>query len=172
MDLPTTDSFGDRIKLLVRREGSRRALSRKLGVSDGTIVGWEGGVQPYQRNLEQIAQKCGVDLDWLITGHGPAPSLEEINPDTALRESPAGEGVDAARLNEDMETYASSPAHGLPDILETIADGMSPAQIAAAIQRLLSNPRSGTERARAAQYFTEYLQHRLREQNRATERRN
>jgi hypothetical protein len=119
-----------------------------------------------------IAEKCGVDLDWLLTGRGPAPCLDQNNPDTELGSSRSATGADSARVKEDMEPYTTSPATGLCEILDTIAEGMSPAQLAATIQRLLSSPRSGSDRSRAAQYLTEYLQHRLREQNRAAERRN
>lgn len=64
------DSLPGRIQKLVEILGSQRALARLADVRDGTVIGWLGGSQPYEKTLRKMADRLGVSIDWLRTGKG------------------------------------------------------------------------------------------------------
>lgn len=73
-----SSTLPERIAILVEKAGGQRPLARILGVADGTIIGWLGGSEPYQRTLSQIAERTGVNIDWLRDGVGE-PALEDFS---------------------------------------------------------------------------------------------
>lgn len=64
--------FGERIKMLVTDEKSRRSFARKTGLGESTVRNYENGERfPDLDVLLAIAEKSGVNLLWLATGEGP-----------------------------------------------------------------------------------------------------
>jgi len=63
-------TLAERIQILVEKAGGQRALARLLDVAPGTVTGWIGGSEPYQRTIEQIAERTGVAIEWLRDGKG------------------------------------------------------------------------------------------------------
>ena len=66
----STDRLPERVQSLVDALRSQRALARLVDVSDGTVIGWLEGAQPYPRTLKKIAERTGVTLGWLRDGKG------------------------------------------------------------------------------------------------------
>lgn len=56
---------------------SRREFARIIGFSDVTVMGWEGGSEPYDRNIREVAERTGVSFEWLKDGLGD--DEEELN---------------------------------------------------------------------------------------------
>lgn len=53
----------------------RTEFAQELGVSRNTVTNYEHGkVEPRIIVLRSWALRCGVDLEWLRTGHAPGPS--------------------------------------------------------------------------------------------------
>jgi transcriptional regulator with XRE-family HTH domain len=72
---------------------SLKELASRLGVRPGTVVSWESGQrQPGLTQVVAIADHCGADLVWLLTGRRPKR--------TALEEA-------LARLTEDVAAVRS-----------------------------------------------------------------
>jgi transcriptional regulator with XRE-family HTH domain len=64
------DEIADRLRIL-RREKSQKDFAEELGISYRTYQYYEGGERsPKWAVLEKIAQKCGVTVDWILTGAG------------------------------------------------------------------------------------------------------
>lgn len=91
--------FEHRIKTLVDLAGGQRALARMIGVRDGTIIGWLGGSQPYEKNLQKIAETLRIDPDWLIHGRGDL-DIDHLEPRVVGRD----------RLRQALERTNMSPA--------------------------------------------------------------
>ncbi len=81
----------DRIRLV--RQLSRLSQERfaeELGTSRGAVGNWELGKGIKQENLDQIAEKYGVSLDWLARGHGRPPGeIATGNPDPDYEPRPS-----------------------------------------------------------------------------------
>lgn len=61
----------ERLAMLRERcGGSRRALSRLLGISDMTIKYWEAGATPLPSKLRKASQRSGIAIGWLEKGEG------------------------------------------------------------------------------------------------------
>jgi phage repressor protein C with HTH and peptisase S24 domain len=72
-------SKGDRIRIV--RQLSRLSQERfgeVLGTSRGAVGNWELGKGIKHENLEQIAEKFDVSLDWLSRGEGKPPAMVRI----------------------------------------------------------------------------------------------
>jgi transcriptional regulator with XRE-family HTH domain len=66
---------------------SQKDLSGAVGVSRETIINWEKGTtQPSPINIKDIAHKCNVSEDWLLTGQDPHPK----NPKSKIVQNPEG----------------------------------------------------------------------------------
>jgi len=51
---------------------NQKDLSDAVGVSRETIINWEKGTtQPSPINIKDIAHKCNVSEEWLLTGQDP-----------------------------------------------------------------------------------------------------
>jgi phage repressor protein C with HTH and peptisase S24 domain len=62
-------TFADRLRLVQGRD-SVNAMASKCGIPYTTLRQYFGGTEPSATNVAKIAQACGVDLTWLITGNG------------------------------------------------------------------------------------------------------
>ena len=71
-------SFGQRLRRAREREGlTQVALADKLGVSQGSITGWEGGREPSDENRKKLEQVLGA----LSTGSraGTSPDADDVS---------------------------------------------------------------------------------------------
>jgi transcriptional regulator with XRE-family HTH domain len=108
-----TDRLAARVQSLVDALGSQRALARLADVSDGTVIGWLEGAQPYPRTLKKLAERTGVTLEWLRDGKGDMTAeLERLRAET--KRTSAGGG----KVSEEP------PIYGAPDAATTIHDSI------------------------------------------------
>lgn len=72
--LAAMKDVGDRIRQVrTSRDMTQDAFGAELGLTRGAVSNWESGKGIGRENLEQIAAKFGVSIDWLVRGDGPAP---------------------------------------------------------------------------------------------------
>jgi phage repressor protein C with HTH and peptisase S24 domain len=64
------DGFVERLRLLVMRAGSARALAAKVGVSSNTISLWLKDSEPGRDKLVDLANAAAVSVEWLASGRG------------------------------------------------------------------------------------------------------
>ncbi len=84
--VPARGSPESRRALGARLRAARKAanltlkeLAARLGVRPGTVVSWESGQrQPSVEQVAAIAQACGADVGWLVTGHTPGTDLADL----------------------------------------------------------------------------------------------
>jgi transcriptional regulator with XRE-family HTH domain len=116
-NLPASNSFADRIKLLIQRVGSATEIARMCGFSEGVVRSWrDGNTDPSRARCVTLARTLGISLVWLVAGEGSPqidpslPSLddqyssEKVTPHRSHgrqhAHGPAAQGtVDAQRLN-------------------------------------------------------------------------
>ncbi len=68
------DRTAERLREAVRGAGGNQAVALKSGVPLGTLNNYLRAItEPKAVALTQIAQACGVSLDWLMTGQGQGP---------------------------------------------------------------------------------------------------
>jgi transcriptional regulator with XRE-family HTH domain len=106
---------------------SPSSLAKKLGVTTETVLNWEKGGSPSERNLANIVKITGCTLEWLTTGEGtppgflalelggptgsrvgfyrPAPAPDYITPVEYL--PPTAEDLEAAQAHVDHATMAA-----------------------------------------------------------------
>lgn len=68
------EGITDRVLSLVEASGqSRRAFAQDIGLDDSKLSKSLGGARRFSSlDLARIADKCGVTVDWLVTGEEPA----------------------------------------------------------------------------------------------------
>ena len=69
-----TDTIGSRItKAREKADKTKHALAIAVGCYPATLASWETGrVEPRATDVVAIAEACGVDAGWLLTGQGAA----------------------------------------------------------------------------------------------------
>jgi len=67
---PKSMSIGERIQRAREAQSmSRSELAAHLGVSQATINAWETGrISPRPESMQKMAQRFGVDIEWLSLG--------------------------------------------------------------------------------------------------------
>ncbi|MGH3277687.1 MAG: helix-turn-helix domain-containing protein [Trebonia sp.] len=68
------EGITDRVLSLIEASGqSRRAFAQDIGLDDSKLSKSLGGARRFSSlDLARIADKCGVTVDWLVTGEEPA----------------------------------------------------------------------------------------------------
>ncbi|MET4197249.1 phage repressor protein C with HTH and peptisase S24 domain [Bradyrhizobium sp. LA3.X] len=104
------------------QEEFARALNTMEGVkvTRGAVGNWEreNGDMPSLRNLAAIAEKFGVSLDWLQTGHGEVPQSVEVSVDSLPltgQQKPhnlSGQTKTNARLGDAVSGFSKIPIRG------------------------------------------------------------
>ena len=90
--MSSCEGFSSRLKLLLSREESVVAFTRKSGIGDSLLRRYLTGSEPGLDKLIRIARAAAVRVEWLATGEGPM-GLEADEPmmprssEWALRES-------------------------------------------------------------------------------------
>lgn len=73
------ETIASRIKFVRKGAGlSQEAFGAQLGVSRGAVGNWELGGEISRDNLQAIAKRWRVTLDWLMDGKGQPPSGDEL----------------------------------------------------------------------------------------------
>ncbi|WP_449425727.1 helix-turn-helix domain-containing protein [Rhodanobacter lindaniclasticus] len=66
-----TNSFSDRIRLLIQRVGSATEIARMCGFSEGVVRSWrDGNTDPSRARCVTLARTLGISLVWLVAGEG------------------------------------------------------------------------------------------------------
>ena len=74
--------FGERVKMIVAQEKSRRSFARKTGLGESTVRNYENGERfPDLDVLLTLCDQSGVNLLWLATGEGPKHLGARAGPD-------------------------------------------------------------------------------------------
>lgn len=80
--------FGERVKMIVAQEKSRRSFARKVGLGESTVRNYENGERlPDLDVLLTLCDQSGVNLLWLATGEGPKYPEARGSPDRVYEES-------------------------------------------------------------------------------------
>jgi len=61
----------------IRGEESRKAFGARMGVHPNTVGNYERDRDPPASYVAAVAARCGVRLEWLITGHGSVREDDE-----------------------------------------------------------------------------------------------
>jgi transcriptional regulator with XRE-family HTH domain len=71
MNPQTTETFAERIKLLIQRVGSATEIARMCGFSEGVVRSWrDGNTDPSRARCVTLAKTLGISLVWLVAGEG------------------------------------------------------------------------------------------------------
>ncbi len=126
----STNTFSERIKLLIKRVGSATEIARMCGFSEGVVRSWrDGNTDPSRARCVTLARTLGISLVWLVAGEGAIqgdtttntndeqyssevvsmqrPRAKPGTTSASLTLSPHETGVDAQRLNTAMKILQS-----------------------------------------------------------------
>jgi transcriptional regulator with XRE-family HTH domain len=113
--------FPTRLKML-RGDRSQGEFATFLGInSQQTYANYENGRVPKMPILQQISQRCGVSLEWLL---GTPESKNNIS-ESVVREEPAVYGAKPPALDPNSPFYASLlatliPKLGITELMDTL----------------------------------------------------
>ncbi len=62
--------FAARIQALIDAAGGINALARIFNVSPGNIINWRDGARAFDSTLHKVAERTGLDFEWLRSGEG------------------------------------------------------------------------------------------------------
>jgi transcriptional regulator with XRE-family HTH domain len=66
-----TETFAERIRLLIQRVGSATEIARMCGFSEGVVRSWrDGNTDPSRARCVTLAKTLGISLVWLVAGEG------------------------------------------------------------------------------------------------------
>jgi transcriptional regulator with XRE-family HTH domain len=82
------EALTKRIARIVERAGGSSAVARRLGVTPPAVRAWTLGSTPYHQSLAALCEAFGVNLDWLLTGHGEEESTFSTH-SNSLKDSPS-----------------------------------------------------------------------------------
>lgn len=74
-----TNTFADRIKVLIQRVGSVTEIARMCGFSEGVVRSWrDGNTDPSRARCVTLAKTMGISLVWLVAGEGAMIQTETM----------------------------------------------------------------------------------------------
>jgi transcriptional regulator with XRE-family HTH domain len=102
-----TNSFSDRIKLLIQRVGSATEIARMCGFSEGVVRSWrDGNTDPSRARCVTLARTLGISLVWLVAGEG------------AVQMDPSSASFDEQQTSETITAHRS---HNRPQVPGMVA---------------------------------------------------
>lgn len=134
---PSTDTFSDRIRLLIQRVGSATELARRCGFSEGVVRSWrDGSTDPSRARCVTLARTLGISLVWLVAGEGSMQADRLLGeeplgtersttqaPRTRLDAPVGNRSVDTLRMNTAIKILQSEfELAGVPLVLHEHAD--------------------------------------------------
>jgi transcriptional regulator with XRE-family HTH domain len=97
-----TETFAERIKLLIQRVGSATEIARMCGFSEGVVRSWrDGNTDPSRARCVTLAKTLGISLVWLVAGEG------------TLQVDPSHAGADEQYSSEKVTPH---PSHSRADL--------------------------------------------------------
>ncbi|WP_233842463.1 helix-turn-helix domain-containing protein [Dyella sp. 2HG41-7] len=97
------ENFCARVRLVIRRAGSMRALAERCGVSERTVQSWRSSRSDISlKRCMVLARVLHVSPVWLISGEG-----DMTNASTEPTRNANGTGVDSERLAAAMQLLQS-----------------------------------------------------------------
>lgn len=94
-----SNSFAERIRLLIQRVGSATEIARMCGFSEGVVRSWrDGNSDPSRARCVTLARTLGISLVWLVAGEGaiqaePRAATGEALTTSDSRESRGRDGL-------------------------------------------------------------------------------
>lgn len=138
----TAPGVGERIQSLVGKDQTLEKFADEIGVSSRTLGNYlRGEREPSYDFLRRLRTACGADINWLITGEGPAERAHAVRgeapnqvsiPRYAIQAS-AGDG--AVVLSQEIEDFFTVspdwlsrylPKGAKAGIIEARGDSMEP----------------------------------------------
>lgn len=116
--LSPTNTFAERIKLLIQRVGSATEIARMCGFSEGVVRSWrDGNTDPSRARCVTLARTLGISLVWLVAGEGalqgdPAmPNLDDQHSsEKTTPHEPRPGGTDSAVAGMTVDTQRLNTA--------------------------------------------------------------
>ena len=97
-----TETFAERIRLLIQRVGSATEIARMCGFSEGVVRSWrDGNTDPSRARCVTLAKTLGISLVWLVAGEG------------TLQVDPTAAGADEQYSSEKVTPHRSHTRTGL-----------------------------------------------------------
>ena len=98
----STETFAERIRLLIQRVGSATEIARMCGFSEGVVRSWrDGNTDPSRARCVTLAKTLGISLVWLVAGEG------------TLQVDPTAAGADEQYSSEKVTPHRSHTRTGL-----------------------------------------------------------
>ncbi|OZB61904.1 MAG: transcriptional regulator [Lysobacterales bacterium 14-68-21] len=126
-----SNSFAERIRLLIQRVGSATEIARMCGFSEGVVRSWrDGNSDPSRARCVTLAKTLGISLVWLVAGEGA------IQPDAVNKNS---EEQSTTEVRGSSRNREPSLAQSLGAGHQQIIDGQGDHRRLEAARRLLKS---------------------------------
>ncbi len=126
-----SNSFAERIRLLIQRVGSATEIARMCGFSEGVVRSWrDGNSDPSRARCVTLARTLGISLVWLVAGEGA------IQPDAVSKNS---EEQTATEVSGPSRSREESLAQTLSGSHQATNDGHGDSRRLEAARRLLKS---------------------------------
>ncbi|MGA0588255.1 helix-turn-helix domain-containing protein [Dyella sp. KRB-257] len=90
-----SNSFAERIRLLIQRVGSATEIARMCGFSEGVVRSWrDGNSDPSRARCVTLARTLGISLVWLVAGEGAIQAEPRTGEARTIGESRENRGRD------------------------------------------------------------------------------
>ena len=97
-----TETFAERIRLLIQRVGSATEIARMCGFSEGVVRSWrDGNTDPSRARCVTLAKTLGISLVWLMAG------------EATLQVDPTAAGAEEQYSSEKVTPHRSHTRTGL-----------------------------------------------------------
>lgn len=126
-----SNSFAERIRLLIQRVGSATEIARMCGFSEGVVRSWrDGNSDPSRARCVTLAKTLGISLVWLVAGEG-AIQPDAVNKNTEEQSTTEVRGPSRGR--EPSLTHSFDGSH------QQVVDGQGDNRRLEAARRLLKS---------------------------------
>lgn len=97
-------NFVERLRFLIDTmcAGKSTVFAKKAGIAPGTFAAYLGGRLPQAEQLIRIHETYGIDLTWLLTGHGSVYADDSQNDSLDNIESPLNICEDVENISDEV----------------------------------------------------------------------
>lgn len=118
--IESTNTFADRIKVLIQRVGSVTEIARMCGFSEGVVRSWrDGNTDPSRARCVTLAKTLGISLVWLVAGEGQIQATDAIASGEELPNAEASTNRHRSKLRTAADTLNASGIAMDPQRLNT-----------------------------------------------------